>query len=124
MIRLVKIIALACASTCVLASTQTPSRDLVVAIEGGIVQGAQSPEYPNLIFFRGSRMRLRQSEISDGDRRNRWPDGRAFAKRRNSVLPVRNRTHGSGFASDCSPNWEATHPKPGPRIRQAKTVSI
>lgn len=50
---LVKIIALACASTCVLASAQTPSRDLVVAIEGGIVQGAQSPEYPNLIFFRG-----------------------------------------------------------------------
>src|ERR1017187_2688900 len=53
MIRLVKIIALACASTCVFASAQTPSRDLVVAIEGGIVQGAQSPEYPNLILFRG-----------------------------------------------------------------------
>jgi len=69
-------------------------------------------------------MRLRQSEISDGDRRNHWPDGRAFAKQRNSVQPVRNRTHGSGFANDCSANWEATHPKLGPRIRQAKTVSI
>src|ERR1035438_9766260 len=53
MIRLVKIIALACASTCVLASTHTPSRDLVVSIDGGIVQGAHSAEYPNLFFFRG-----------------------------------------------------------------------
>ncbi len=52
-IRLVKIVALACATACVLASTGTPSRDLVVLIESGVVQGAHSPEFPNLIFFRG-----------------------------------------------------------------------
>jgi len=51
--RLIRIIAVACASTCALASTQKQSRDLVVKIEGGAVQGAQSPEYPNLTFFRG-----------------------------------------------------------------------
>lgn len=123
MIRLVKIVALACASTCVLASTHTQSRDSIVRIEGGAVQGTHSAEFPNLIFFAASPMPLLRSEISDGDLRNRRPDGQGFAKQMNSVQPVRNLTHGSGFASDCSVNWEAIHPRPGPRIRQAKTVS-
>lgn len=51
--RLVRIVAFACVSTCALASTRTQSRDLVVKIESGVVRGAQSPGYPNLIFFRG-----------------------------------------------------------------------